>query len=156
MASVGPPEEGSTKELSKHVPQYHEVDDQLLCGICSGGGTVRAIERANLERVLLSKLHDELDDLIPSMDGGGFGDPEAREHYQRKIDVFKFKITRRDNLRTAVVSTTVGAVVAAVVTILASVIDITVGRPVARPPPYRSRRAELPHRAPRSYSLRTW
>jgi len=32
---------------------------------------------------------------------------------------------------------------------------ITVGRPVTRPPPYRSRRAELPHRAPRSYSLRT-
>jgi len=33
---------------------------------------------------------------------------------------------------------------------------ITVGRPVTRPPPYRSRRAELPHRALRSYSLRTW
>jgi hypothetical protein len=33
---------------------------------------------------------------------------------------------------------------------------ITVGRPVTRPPPYRSRRAELPHRAPQSYSLRTW
>ncbi len=32
---------------------------------------------------------------------------------------------------------------------------ITVGRPVTRPPPYRSRRAELPHRAPRSDSLRT-
>jgi len=35
-------------------------------------------------------------------------------------------------------------------------LGITVGRPVTRPPPYRSRRAELPHRAPRSYSLRTW
>ena len=32
---------------------------------------------------------------------------------------------------------------------------ITVGRPVARPPPYRSPRAELPHGAPQSYSLRT-
>jgi len=34
-------------------------------------------------------------------------------------------------------------------------IAITVGRPVARPPPYRSPRAELPHGAPQSYSLRT-
>jgi hypothetical protein len=32
---------------------------------------------------------------------------------------------------------------------------ITVGRPVARPPPYRSPHAELPHGAPQSYSLRT-
>ncbi len=32
---------------------------------------------------------------------------------------------------------------------------ITVGRPVTRPPPYRSPRAELPHGAPQSYSLRT-
>ncbi|MBK1648939.1 hypothetical protein, partial [Rhabdochromatium marinum] len=34
-------------------------------------------------------------------------------------------------------------------------VPITVGRPVTRPPPYRSRRAELPHRAPRSDSLHT-
>ena len=33
---------------------------------------------------------------------------------------------------------------------------ITVGRPVTRPPPYRSRRADFPHRAPRSDSLCTW
>ena len=32
---------------------------------------------------------------------------------------------------------------------------ITVGRPVTRPPPHRSPRAELPHGAPQSYSLRT-
>jgi hypothetical protein len=32
---------------------------------------------------------------------------------------------------------------------------ITVGRPVTRPPPYRSPHAELPHGAPQSYSLRT-
>jgi len=30
-----------------------------------------------------------------------------------------------------------------------------VGRPVTQPPPHRSRRAELPHRAPQGYSLRT-
>jgi len=34
-------------------------------------------------------------------------------------------------------------------------LGITVGRPVTRPPPYRSPRAELPHGAPQSYSLRT-
>jgi hypothetical protein len=33
-------------------------------------------------------------------------------------------------------------------------VDIAVGRPVTRPPPHRSRRAELPHRAPQSYSHR--
>ena len=33
--------------------------------------------------------------------------------------------------------------------------QIEVGTPVTRRPPHRSRRAELPHRAPRSYSLRT-
>ena len=32
---------------------------------------------------------------------------------------------------------------------------IAVGRPVTRPPPHRSRRAKLPHRAPPWYSLRT-
>ena len=37
----------------------------------------------------------------------------------------------------------------------AVLVSITVGRPVARPPPYRSPRAELPHGAPQSYSLRT-
>lgn len=71
----------------------------------------------------MSKLNDELDDLIASMDGGGFGDPEAREHYQRKIDLLKFKITRRDNLKIAVLSAVIGAVVAATVTILTNVIN---------------------------------
>jgi hypothetical protein len=70
----------------------------------------------------LSKLNDELDDLIASMDGGGFGDPEAREHYQREIDLLKFKITRRDNMRIAIVSAVIGALVAAVVTAITSVI----------------------------------
>jgi hypothetical protein len=72
--------------------------------------------------VVLSKLNDELDDLIGSMDGGGFGDPEAREHYQRKIDLLKFRITRRDNMRIAIVSATIGAIVAAVVTVLTSIL----------------------------------
>ena len=34
-------------------------------------------------------------------------------------------------------------------------VGIAVGRPVTRPPPHRSRRAELPHRAPPCHSLGT-
>ena len=36
-----------------------------------------------------------------------------------------------------------------------SFVGIAVGRPVTRPPPHRSRRAELPHRAPPCHSLGT-
>lgn len=71
----------------------------------------------------MGKLDDELDALVRvGEDGGGFGDPDAWAQHQRKIDLLKFKITRRDNMRIAVVSALIGAVVGAVVTVLASVI----------------------------------
>ena len=69
----------------------------------------------------MGKLENELDALVHFREnGGGFGDPDALEEHQQKIDLLKFKITRRDNIRIAVVSALIGAVVAAVVTILTS------------------------------------
>ena len=68
----------------------------------------------------MGKLDNELDATVRSMDGGGFGDPEAREQHQRKIDLLKFKITQRDKMRIAVVSALIGAVVALIVTIVSS------------------------------------
>jgi hypothetical protein len=55
--------------------------------------------------------------------GRGFGDSDARESHQHEIDLLKFKITRRDNMRIAVVSALIGAVVAVVVTIFTTFED---------------------------------
>ncbi|GMG80998.1 hypothetical protein LNKW23_02100 [Paralimibaculum aggregatum] len=70
----------------------------------------------------MGKLDNELASLLRSMDRGGFGDPEAREQYQREIDHLKFQITRRDNMRVAIVSAVIGAVVAAVTTLLVQMV----------------------------------
>lgn len=49
--------------------------------------------------------------------GSGFGDPNAKEQHEREIDLLKFKIPRRDNLKLTVVSALIGAVVAAGMTL---------------------------------------
>ena len=66
----------------------------------------------------MAKLEDQLDALVKSIGyGSGFGDPDAKEQHEREIDLLKFKITRRDNLKLAVVSALIGAVVAAGITL---------------------------------------
>ncbi len=71
----------------------------------------------------MNNLEKKLDELIASMDRGGFGDSEAREHYQRKIDLLKFKIARQDKLKIAIVSALIGSVVGAAVTTLSKVLS---------------------------------
>ena len=68
----------------------------------------------------ISRLAKELDALVIGMRGGGFGDPDALAQHQREIDLLKFKIARRDNMRVAVISTLIGAAVAGLITLLAS------------------------------------
>ncbi len=65
----------------------------------------------------MSKLEEELETLIHSRNGlrNSAGDGEL---HQQKIDLLKFKITRRDKMNTIVVSALIGATVSAVVTIL--------------------------------------
>ena len=71
----------------------------------------------------MTRLERELEELVRSVGyGGGFGDPEAAAQHQREIDLLKFKITRRDQMMTAVVSALIGAVVAASATLLATTI----------------------------------
>ncbi len=70
----------------------------------------------------MSKLEQDLEALVRSMDGGGFGCPDAKEQFERRVELLKFKITRRDNMRVAVVSALIGAVVAAVVTIATTLV----------------------------------
>ncbi|WP_132696726.1 hypothetical protein [Rhodovulum steppense] len=72
----------------------------------------------------MKKLEKELEELVRSVgDGGGFGDPEASTQHQREIDLLKFKIARRDQMKTAVVSALIGAGVAAVVTLVSVAIN---------------------------------
>jgi hypothetical protein len=67
----------------------------------------------------MSKLEDELEELVGFVgSGGGFGSPDAVEQHQREIDLLKFKITRRDNLKIAIVSAIIGATVGAGVTLV--------------------------------------
>ncbi len=69
----------------------------------------------------MGKLDEELEDLVGFVgSGGGFGAPEAVEQHQREIDLLKFKITRRDNFKTAVISAVIGALVGACVTAVSS------------------------------------
>ena len=72
----------------------------------------------------MKKLEAELDELVNfAAKGGGFGGQDAIEQHQREIDLLKFKITRRDNLKIAVISASIGAVVAAVITLLISLLS---------------------------------
>ncbi|MCP4099694.1 MAG: hypothetical protein GY748_26035 [Planctomycetaceae bacterium] len=58
----------------------------------------------------MSKLQKELDNLLSSTEGGGFGDPDALRDYERKIENLRFKISRRDNYKIAVMSAVIGAI----------------------------------------------
>ena len=69
----------------------------------------------------MGKLEKQLDELVGLVgSGGGFGSPDAVEQHQREIDLLKFKITRRDNMKIAIVSALIGAVVGAGMTMLSS------------------------------------
>lgn len=71
----------------------------------------------------MGRLDRELEELVGLVgNGAGFGAPEAVEQHQREIELLKFKITRRDNMRIAVVSALIGAVVGSGATLLASII----------------------------------
>ncbi len=66
----------------------------------------------------MKSLEKDLDELVSfAANGGGFGCQEAAEQHQREIDLLKFKITRRDNMKIAVSSALIGAAVAACVTL---------------------------------------
>jgi hypothetical protein len=67
----------------------------------------------------MSKLERELEELVGFVgSGGGFGSPDAADQHQRDIDLLKFKITRRDNLKIAIYSATIGAIVGGGVTLV--------------------------------------
>lgn len=62
----------------------------------------------------MSKLEKQLEELVGfGGNGGGFGSQDAVEQHQREIDLLKYKITRRDNMKIAVISALIGAVVGA-------------------------------------------
>lgn len=72
----------------------------------------------------MNKLENELEELVRSVGcGSGFGEPQAAEQHQREIDLLKFRITRRDNMRIAITSALIGAVVAACVTWLTALLN---------------------------------
>ncbi|MEL7196922.1 MAG: hypothetical protein AAGL10_01275 [Pseudomonadota bacterium] len=72
----------------------------------------------------MSDLEKKLDDLVSMTgNGAGFGDPDAREQHDREIELLKFKIERRDNMKVAVTSALIGAVVAGVITLGATLIQ---------------------------------
>ncbi len=71
----------------------------------------------------MGKLDDQLEELVAlAGTGSGFGDPGAAQQHQQKIDLLKFKITKRDNLRLAIVSAIIGAVVGGLVTIVSQLV----------------------------------
>lgn len=66
----------------------------------------------------MGKLDDLLEEKVNFVgSGGGFGEPDAEAQHQREIDHLRFKISRRDNFKTAVISSLIGAVVAAAITL---------------------------------------
>jgi len=72
----------------------------------------------------MKKLEAELEELVNfTSNGGGFGGQDAVEQHQREIDLLKFKITRRDNMKIAIVSASIGAIVAAGATLLVTVLS---------------------------------
>lgn len=67
----------------------------------------------------VDKLDKELDALVHfEENGGGFGDREAKEQHDRKIELLKFKITRRDNYKIAIMSALIGAIVGTLITFI--------------------------------------
>jgi len=70
----------------------------------------------------LEKQLEELVGFVGSGSGGGFGSPDAAEQHQREIDLLKFKITRRDNFKIAVISATIGALVGAAITAISQIL----------------------------------
>lgn len=67
----------------------------------------------------MGKLGKELDNLLSSTNGGGFGDPDALRDYERQIENLRFKISRRDNYKVAILSAVIGAV-ASIITLVIS------------------------------------
>ena len=71
----------------------------------------------------MGKLDDDLDSLVKlGGSGAGWGAPEAYEQHLLEIEHVKFKITRRDSMRIAVVSALIGAVVGSGATLLSQVL----------------------------------
>ena len=67
---------------------------------------------------MMGKLEKELEDIIKFVgDGGGFGDPDAERAHERQIEHLKFKITRRDTIKVAILSAVIGSVSAAAITL---------------------------------------
>ena len=66
------------------------------------------------------KLEDDLERLVAATRGSGFGDPDALQRHLREIDHARFKITQRDNIRTALPSAVIGAAVGGVVSAIVS------------------------------------
>ena len=68
----------------------------------------------------MGKLEDDLERLVAATRGSGFGDPDALEQHLREIDHARFKITQRNNKRTALLSAVIGAAVGGAVGALVS------------------------------------
>ena len=72
----------------------------------------------------MTKLEDELEQLVHSIGyGGGFGSQDALEQHEREIELLKFKISRRDNMKIAIVSALIGSIVAAIITFLSQMVS---------------------------------
>ncbi len=70
----------------------------------------------------MSKLQKELDDLLLSTEGGGFGDPDALLDYERQIENLRFKISRRDNYKIALMSALIGAIVSIAILLISDLV----------------------------------
>lgn len=68
----------------------------------------------------MGSLEDNLERLIASTRSVGFGDPDAFQQHLREIDHARFKITRRDNIRTALLFAVIGAAVGGAVSAIVS------------------------------------
>ena len=67
----------------------------------------------------MGKLAKQLDDLVGlTANGSGFGCSEAAEQHQKEIDLLKFKIAQRNNMKIAIISTFIGAGVGAGATLI--------------------------------------
>ena len=71
--------------------------------------------------VAMKKLEKELERLVDTTEDGS-GETDYAKRHQRRIDLLKFKITRRDNFRIAAFSALIGALVGAGVTVLGKVL----------------------------------
>lgn len=68
--------------------------------------------------VLGRKLDTDLKKMIYGMEGGGFGDEEAREQHKIKIEYLKFRINQRNTIFIGISAAFIGAFVSAILSIL--------------------------------------